>query len=139
MDLKYMRAEDREFVMEIDAHVSDLQFEHRVYTKTGYIIWDGSQRAGLMHYTVLWDHIPFLNLIYVKEAYRNRGIAAEAMKRWEEDMKDQGYQMVLISTQVDEDAQYLYRKAGYTECGALLMNGTPFEQPMEMFMRKIIG
>lgn len=137
MDLKYMRAEDREFVMEIDAHVSDLQFEHRVYTKTGYIIWDGSQRAGLMHYTVLWDHIPFLNLIYVKEAYRNRGIAAEAMKRWEEDMKDQGYQMVLISTQVDEDAQYLYRKAGYTECGALLMNGTPFEQPMEMFMRKI--
>ncbi|MCI8737201.1 MAG: GNAT family N-acetyltransferase [Lachnospiraceae bacterium] len=138
MDLKYMRAEDREFVMEIDAHVSDLQFEHRVYTKTGYIIWDGSQRAGLMHYTVLWDHIPFLNLIYVKEAYRNRGIAAEAMKRWEEDMKDQGYQMVLISTQVDEDAQYLYRKAGYTECGALLMNGTPFEQPMEMFMRKII-
>ena len=100
MDLKYMRAEDREFVMEIDAHVSDLQFEHRVYTKTGYIIWDGSQRAGLMHYTVLWDHIPFLNLIYVKEAYRNRGIAAEAMKRWEEDMKDQGYQMVLISTQV---------------------------------------
>lgn len=139
MDLKYMRAEDREFVMEIDAHVSDLQFEHRVYTKTGYIIWDGSQRAGLMHYTVLWDHIPFLNLIYVKEAYRNRGIAAEAMKRWEEDMKDQGYQMVLISTQVDEDAQYLYRKVGYTECGALLMNGTPFEQPMEMFMRKIIG
>lgn len=138
MDLKYMRAEDREFVMEIDAHVSDLQFEHRVYTKTGYIIWDGSQRAGLMHYTVLWDHIPFLNLIYVKEAYRNRGIAAEAMKRWEEDMKDQGYQMVLISTQVDEDAQYLYRKVGYTECGALLMNGTPFEQPMEMFMRKII-
>ena len=121
MDLKYMQAKDREFVMGIDPHVSDLQFEHRVYTRTGYVIWDGSRPAGLMHYTVLWDHIPFLNLIYVKEAYRNRGIATEAMKRWEEDMKNQGYQMVLISTQVDEEAQHLYRKAGYTECGALLI------------------
>lgn len=53
-------------------------------------------------------------------------------------MKEQGYKMVLVSTQVDEDAQHLYRKLGYIECGALLMNGTPLEQPMEMFMRKIL-
>ena len=132
-----MQAEDKEFVMGIDSHVNDRQFQHRVYTKTGYIMWNGNQRTGLMHYSVLWDHIPFLNLIYVKEAYRNHGIATEAMKQWEEDMEKQGYRMVLISTQVDEDAQHLYRKAGYTECGALLLNGTPFEQPMEMFMRKI--
>jgi len=24
------------------------------------------------------------------------------------------------------------------DCGGLLMNGTPFEQPMEMFMRKVL-
>ena len=53
-------------------------------------------------------------------------------------MKAQGYKMVLLSTQVDENAQHLYRKSGYIDCGALLMNGTPFEQPMEMFMRKIL-
>ena len=53
-------------------------------------------------------------------------------------MRAQGYQMVLISTRVDEDAQHFYRKLGYVECGALLMNGTPFEQPMEMFMRKML-
>ena len=84
------------------------------------------------------DQLPFLNLIYVEEAYRKKGIASNAMKRWEDDMRAQGYQMVLISTRVDEDAQHFYRKLGYVECGALLMNGTPFEQPMEMFMRKML-
>lgn len=137
MELKYMRAEDKKFVMEVDSHVTGLQYEQRVYTKTGYVIWEGGNRAGLMHYSVLWDHLPFLNLIYVQEAYRNRGIATEAMRLWEADMKAQGYKMVLLSTQVDEDAQHFYRKIGYMDCGALLMNGTPFEQPMEMFMRKV--
>ena len=133
-----MQTEDKDFVLEIDPHVNARQYENRVHDKTGYIIWEGSQRAGLMHYSVLWDRLPFLNLIYVKEAYRNKGIGAEAMKFWEADMRDQGYQMVLISTQVDEDAQHFYRKAGYAECGALLLNGTPLKQAMEMFMRKVL-
>ena len=136
--LKHMRAEDKAFVMKIDSHVNELQYENRVHTKTGYIIWDGNKRAGLMHYTVLWDNLPFLNLIYVEEKHRNRGIASKAMNLWESDMKSQNYKMVLISTQVDEDAQHFYRKSGYIECGALIMNHTPLEQPMEMFMRKVL-
>ena len=138
MNLKHMQMSDKDFVMNIDSHVNDLQYKNRVDTKTGYIIWTDNIRAGLMHYSVLWDSLPFLNLIFVKETHRNKGIASKAMKLWEEDMKEQGYKMVLVSTQVDEDAQHLYRKLGYIECGALLMNGTPLEQPMEMFMRKIL-
>lgn len=138
MNLKHMQMSDKDFVMSIDSHVNDLQYKNRVDTKTGYIIWTDNIRAGLMHYSVLWDSLPFLNLIFVKETHRNKGIASKAMKLWEEDMKEQGYKMVLVSTQVDEDAQHLYRKLGYIECGALLMNGTPLEQPMEMFMRKIL-
>lgn len=139
MNLKYMQPDDKPFVMRIDSHVSECQYMNRVLTKTGYIIWENGERAGLMHYSVLWDNLPFLNLIFVEEAYRSRGLASEAMRLWEEDMRRQGFQMVLLSTQVDENAQHFYRKLGYTECGALLMNGTPLEQPMEMFMRKILS
>ena len=138
MDLKYMQMTDRDFVMGIDSHVNELQYKNRVYTKTGYIIWANGRRTGLLHYSVLWDNLPFLNLIYVAEPNRNQGIGSQALKLWEEDMKVQGYKMVLLSTQVDENAQHFYRKSGYIDCGALLMNGTPFEQPMEMFMRKIL-
>lgn len=133
-----MSVEDKDFVMEIDSHVNELQYENRIHTKTGYVMWIGNERVGLMHYSVLWDNLPFLNHIHVKKEYRNKGLATKAMTLWEKDMKSQGYKMVLISTQVDESAQHFYRKIGYVECGGLLMNHTPFEQPMEMFMRKVL-
>ena len=91
-----------------------------------------------MYYSVLWDNLPFLNLIFIEDKYRKQGIGTEAMQLWEADMKKQNYKMVLISTQVDEDAQHFYRKLGYIDCGALLLGGTPLDQPMEMFMRKVL-
>ena len=138
MKLKHMEDSDKAFVMSIDTHVNDEQYANRVLTKSGYVIWDGDEPVGLMHHAVLWDNLPFLNLIYMKEECRGKGYGTEAMRLWEEDMKNRGYKMVLISTQVDEDAQHWYRKLGYVDCGGLLMNGTPFEQPMEMFMRKVL-
>ena len=138
MELKYMEGNDKAFVMSIDTHVNEEQYANRVLTKSGYVIWDGDEPVGLMHHAVLWDNLPFLNLIYVREECRGNGYGTEAMRLWEEDMKNRGYKMVLISTQVDEDAQHWYRKLGYVDCGGLLMNGTPFEQPMEMFMRKVL-
>lgn len=38
------------------------------------------------------------------------------MKYWESDMKNQGYGMVMTSTQVDEEAQHFYRKLRYKDC-----------------------
>lgn len=51
-------------------------------------------------------------------------------------MKKQGYKMTLISTRADENAQHLYRKLGYIDCGGLVFHDTPFDQPMEMFLGK---
>ena len=53
-------------------------------------------------------------------------------------MKSQGYGMLLTSTQVDEDAQHFYRKLGYKDCGGLIIDNPKYEQPMELFLSKII-
>lgn len=58
------------------------------------------------------------------------------MEHWEHDLTSQGYEMFLVSTQVDENAQYFYRKLGYKDCGGLVINIPKYEQPMEMFMIK---
>ncbi len=79
-----------------------------------------------------------MNFIFIIEKYRNKGFASQSLAFWEEDMKQQGYKMVLLSTQVDEEAQNIYRHLGYKDCGAILFDNTPIEQPMEMFMRKIL-
>lgn len=129
---------DKEFMMSIDRHMDDTGFANRVFTRSGYVIWEGNQRIGIMTHCVLWDNLPFMNLIFIREEYRGRGFAKQAILSWENEMKEQGYKMTLISTQADERAQYLYRKLGYIDCGGLVFHDTPFDQPMEMFFRKVL-
>lgn len=138
MELKTVTEYDREFVMSLDSHADERSFRNRVYAKSGYILWEEGERIGVMSHCVLWDKLPFLNLIYVKEEFRGRGCGRQAILDWEQEMKDQGYKMVLLSTQADESAQHLYRKLGYTDCGGLLFDHTPLEQPMELFFRKVL-
>lgn len=129
---------DKEFMMSIDRHMDDTGFANRVFTRSGYVIWEGNQRIGIMTHCVLWDNLPFMNLIFIREEYRGRGFAKQAILSWENEMKEQGYKMTLISTQADEGAQHLYRKLGYIDCGGLVFHDTPFDQPMEMFFRKVL-
>lgn len=138
MEAKHVERKDQEFWMRVDKHADEVGFLNRVYTQTGYVLWEGDCPVGVMWYCVLWDNLPFLNFLFVKEEYRGNGFAAKAIKDWEQEMKKLGYKMLLISTQVDESAQGLYRKLGYVDCGGLLFDHTPFEQPMELFMRKVI-
>lgn len=138
MIVKYMEQKDKDFVMRIDKHVHAVGYRWRVDTKTGYVLWENDVPIGIMHYTVLWDNLPFLNCIFVLEPYRKKGFASQALAFWEEDMKRQGYKMTLISTQADEEAQHIYRKLGYIDCGGLVFHHTPFDQPMELFFRKVL-
>ena len=129
MEIRAVTDEDREFVMGLEHHVDD----------GGYVIWEWNQRIGIMVHCILWGTIPFMNLLYIRERYRGRGFGREAGLCWEKEMRDQGYRMVLVSTQVNEGAQHLYRKLGYVDCGGLVFHDTPFDQPMELFLRKVLG
>ena len=138
MEIKVVTNDDKEFVMSVDQHANDTSYANRVYTKSGYVIWEEDWRIGIITHCILWDNLPFMNLLFVKEEYRRKGFATQAVICWENEMKKQGYKMTLISTQVDEDAQHLYRKLGYIDCGGLVLHNTPFDQPMELFLRKVL-
>ena len=60
------------------------------------------------------------------------------MEYWEKEMSEQGFKLLMTSTQVDENAQHFYRKLGYKDCGCLVLDLPGFEQPLEMFMIKAI-
>ena len=77
-------------------------------------------------------------MLYIDEQYRSRGYGKQLLEYWENDMKLQGYGMVLISTQVNETAQHFYRRAGYRDCGGLILDISACTQPMEMFLVKEI-
>ncbi len=46
MIVKYMEEQDKNFVMSIDKHVKDSGYNKRVYTKTGYIMWEKEAPSG---------------------------------------------------------------------------------------------
>ena len=78
-------------------------------------------------------------MLFVDQEYQRKGYGKHLMEYWENDMKMQGYKMLLTSTQVDEEAQHFYRKLGYKDCGGFVIDVSEYAQPMEMFFLKSIG
>lgn len=138
IEIQFVSAADQEFWFALDHELSESEFLLKVRDRRGYIIKDGDQPVGIMRYNLIWDIHPFLTLIYVKESDHGKGIGRAAMLFWENEMRELGYQMVMTSTQVNEQAQHFYRKLGYRERGALYLDGTPFEQAQEMFLLKTL-
>jgi len=92
-----------------------------------------------MRYNLLWDHTPFLTLICLAKSHRGKGFGKQAMLHWENEMRSFGFDVVMISTSVDEEAQHFYRKLGYKDTGGIFFHDNmPFERPQEMFMSKLL-
>lgn len=137
-EIKRVTEDDKKYWMSIDKHVSEKGFGHKVYGGLGYVMFNDEKPIGIMHYNLLWDNMPFLNFICIEQVYQQHGYGKMAMELWEKEMKQLGFKMTLLSTQVDEGSQFFYRKIGYKECGCLILNDCPMEQAMEMFLCKTL-
>lgn len=138
ISILYVTDRDKEFWLSMDGHTSEDGFNLKVFGKLGYVIFANEVPIGILHYSLLWDNMPFLNFINIRQEYRKLGYGKNAINCWENEMLQQGFKMVLLSTQVDEKAQFFYRNLGYKDCGCLVLNNCPLEQPMEMFLYKIL-
>ena len=110
----------------------------KVNSKQGYVLLENDKPVGLLRYNLFWDNTPFCTILFIDWNNQKKGYEKELLEYWEKDMKSQGYDFVLTSTQVDETAQHFYRKLGYKDCGGLIIDIPNYEQPMEMFLIKAI-
>jgi GNAT superfamily N-acetyltransferase len=136
--IRYVQQSDKTFWYTLDAHLPESEFTRKVEDKRGYVILEDGNPVGILRYNLFWDNTPFCTLLFVDWNYQKKGYGKKLMEYWEADMKSLGYGMVMTSTQVDENAQHFYRKLGYKDCGALVMNIPKYKQPMEMFLIKAI-
>jgi len=139
VDVLYVTESDKTFWFTLDKHFNESEFYLKIRDKRGYIISVENKPIGVMRYNLMWDNTPFLTLIYIDDVHQSKGYGKQAMLFWENEMLELGYEMVMTSTQVNEQAQHFYRKLGYIERGGIFLDGTPFEQPQEMFMIKVLG
>ena len=138
IEIRYIHLDDKEFWFSLDKHLSEQEFNNKVRDNRGYVLLDDNKPVGLLRYNLFWDNTPFCNLIYINNECRGKGFGKLLIEYWENDMKSQGYGMLLTSTQVDESAQHFYRKLGYKDCGGLVIDIKGYEQPMELFLVKSI-
>ena len=138
MDIRYMQADDKKFWYSLDKHLLETEFMNKVRDKRGYVLLENDIPVGLLRYNLFWDNTPFCTMLFVDQCYQGKGYGKKLMEFWENDMKSQGYKMVLTSTQVDENAQHFYRKLGYKDCGGFVIDFPGDSKPMELFLVKSI-
>ncbi len=138
IEIRYATLDDKKFWFTLDKHIKEREFEKKVRDNMAYIIFDDDTLLGLLRYSLFWDCIPFCNLLFIDDKYQKNGYGKMLINHWEKDMKSQGYDILLTSTLVNENAQHFYRKLGYKDCGGLLIDIPSYEQPMELFLIKEI-
>ena len=127
VNIRLVEINDRLWLIEHDKHISQKILDNKIKNNEIYIIEINEKIIGWLRYNLFWDNIPFMNLIYLLEEYRHKGIGKIMVEYWENEMKQNGYKNVLTSTQSNEESQHFYRKLGYKEIGGFKYFNDPFE------------
>lgn len=131
-EIQYATDTDVSVWSTFDKHISESELLLKINNRRCYILKRNSTPIGVMRYNLFWDSIPFLTLIYFDELARGKGYGKSAMLHWESEMRSLGFSCVMTSTQADENAQFFYRKLGYSDTGCLFLGS----QPTEIFFIK---
>ena len=91
---------------------------------------DGYDVIGILRYGLLWQTLPFLELLYIDGKYRGKGYGTAMLRKWESDMLGMGYKYTMTSTVACETAWRFYEKYGYRKTGGFF----PPEQTSEEYI-----
>ena len=142
MTIGLAQRKDKQKIERLDTHISSLLLDECIRKDQIYVLKDDSPKnggqnhrlrdpvVGVLRYSLSWQTIPFLDLLYSDEAYRNRGFGTAMMDEWEKAMSARGYKYVMTSTQADEQAWRFYEKLVYRKVGGFF----PPEQEAEEWM-----
>ena len=130
MEIRLAVAKDKRQILKYDCHIHHNKVGECIDNSLVYVLCDSNKIVGVLRYSLFWQSIPFLDLIYIDEAYRGQGWGSKMMAHWEKTMVPMGYPYVMLSTQEDESAKYFYEKIGYRRIGSFL----PPEQEADEIM-----
>ncbi|WP_042167799.1 GNAT family N-acetyltransferase [Paenibacillus gorillae] len=127
---------DYDYILDRDQHLLQHLIVSKINEQEIYMLRseEGSS-FGWLRYGYFWDNTPFMNLLWLDDEYRGKGLGKQAVLFWEEEMKQKGSKLVMTSTLANEEAQHFYRKLGYKDAGCLLLEN----EPLEILLTKIIS
>jgi GNAT superfamily N-acetyltransferase len=118
-----------------DYYLSRSVLERKIEAGEVFLVYLGEMPCGYIRLEYLWSLIPYIALIRVREDQRGKGLSRALLKFVEERLRNQGYDFLYSSSQVNEPApQAWHRHMGFEECG--LINGINEGGIGEVFFRK---
>lgn len=118
---------DLTFLIAHRRHVTEAIIRRRVSQRQVVVARARDAIIGWLRFGLFWDAVPFMNMLFVLEAHRGKGVGRALVEFWERQMAEAGHEAVMTSTQSDEQAQHFYRRLGYQEIGGFVPPGEPLE------------
>lgn len=134
--IRYANISDLDILSKYDKHISKDELVNSINLNRIIVMYENNKFIGWLRYNLFWDNTPFMNMIYFLDDERGKGNGSMLIEYWEDEMKKQGFEAVLTSTQSNEQAQFFYRKHNYIDSGALTLPGEPLEI---IFYKKLEG
>lgn len=127
MKIRLAEKSDIKILSTYDKHIRITELESSISLGRVIVAEDNETLIGWLRWNLFWDNTPFMNLLYVLEEYRGKGVGKELAAFWEGEMARRGFGVFMTSTQSDEYAQHFYRKLGYRDVGGFQFPGESFE------------
>lgn len=120
MEIRFAQEQDIQSIVQFDKHIPLHRLEICIDNRQVYVVQESGFIIGALRYSLFWQTIPFLDLIYLHKNHRNKGYGTKMMNFWEDGMRKLGYKYVMTSTQSDETSYQFYEKLGYKKAGDFL-------------------
>jgi len=127
MEIELATDQHYHYLTENDVHISRTMLQTKIKRNEIYVVREKQGIIGFLRFGYFWDNIPFMNMLYLDEAYRRKGVGKQLVLFWEDQMREQGFKEVMTSSLSDESAQYFYRKLDYKDSGCLFLKNEPLE------------
>lgn len=121
--IRFASTEDLDALSELDGHISETELLNVIEQRRVIVAAEGGRILGWLRYGLFWDNLPFMNMLYIIDGERGKGLGTALCDFLEREIKALGYSLALTSTQADERGQFFYRKRGYRDCGSLILPG----------------
>jgi GNAT superfamily N-acetyltransferase len=123
--------------MEENRGVTPSRLMHKLTEGDVFVAESDGKLVGYLRLDHLYSVVPYISLVWVVAEHRGKGIGSALLAFTEETLREQGHEILLSSTELDEAApQEWHRKMGFRDCGVLF--GLSPGRYGDLFFRKQI-
>ncbi len=102
-----------------ERHITELMLKKKISDRHIIIAELNNDIVGWLRFGFFSDMVPFMNSLFIKNEYRQKGIGKKIVQFWEKEMEKEKHKFVMTSIEADKEGQFFYRKMGYRDMGAL--------------------